>query len=187
MDIFFFCPIPDDQKPINEYLELKESSSSSWVAKSEKIYKESLNSIFFTILIVEILINLILNFNQLYNSANGEILFFHFNSYSSLNSFFIHFLSSLINFLFFAFIFLLLVIFFHFFRWLELNKRLKKARLFYEEGSWYDGKIWNKPLSLIKNEKLLSFQKVEPVLQRLFNTILLFLIFIIILRFGLAN
>lgn len=49
---------------------------------------------------------------------------------------------------------------FLFFRWKEIQKRLKEPTVFYEEGSWYDGQIWEKPFSVIKNDRLLSIQKV---------------------------
>jgi hypothetical protein len=35
--IFLLCPIPDGQKPINEYINLKENFLTSWLTlKSEK-------------------------------------------------------------------------------------------------------------------------------------------------------
>jgi hypothetical protein len=30
--IFFLCPVPNDQKPINEYIELKENSFINWAS-----------------------------------------------------------------------------------------------------------------------------------------------------------
>tara|TARA_B110000503_G_C6796818_1_gene269452 strand:+ start:170 stop:373 length:204 start_codon:yes stop_codon:yes gene_type:complete len=54
-----------------------------------------------------------------------------------------------------------------------VNKRLTQSRVFYEEASWFDGKIWEKPFFLIKNDKLLSSQKIQPILKRLFGTILI--------------
>jgi hypothetical protein len=41
-------------------------------------------------------------------------------------------------------------------RWNDGIKILKKPLINYEETSWYDGEIWEKPLSLIKNDQLLS-------------------------------
>lgn len=56
-------------------------------------------------------------------------------------------------------------------RWNEVKKRLNQARLFYEEASWYDGQIWEKPFIILKNDRLLVSQKLEPVLRRLTNTL----------------
>jgi hypothetical protein len=60
-------------------------------------------------------------------------------------------------------------------RWKQIERRLKKSRLFYEEASWYDGQIWEKPFSILKNDKLLSTQKIRPFLQTIFR--LLFTVF----------
>ena len=32
--IFLLCPVPEDQKPINEYLQLTENSLTKWVTFS---------------------------------------------------------------------------------------------------------------------------------------------------------
>ena len=56
---------------------------------------------------------------------------------------------------------------FLFFRWKEIQKRLKEPTVFYEEGSWYDGQIWEKPFSVIKNDRLLSIQKVVSSKKRI--------------------
>jgi hypothetical protein len=45
----------------------------------------------------------------------------------------------------------------NFARWKQVEIRLSKSRLFYEEASWYDGQIWEK-LFYFKNDKLLSTQ-----------------------------
>jgi hypothetical protein len=65
-------------------------------------------------------------------------------------------------------IFLLCVIFS---RWKQLDNEFNQPRLFYEEGSWYDGQVWEKPLSILKNDKLISSQKIQPILQRLIRTL----------------
>lgn len=172
MDLFFFCPIPDDQKPISEYIELKENSINNWVLSSKEKYTKSLQLFF--LLFFSILFFLFFPFFQFINFNQDQILQKLFLSLFDI------FFYSLLSLNFFLFVI--------FFRWFELNRRLKKSRLFYEEGSWYDGKTWNKPLSLIKNEKLFSSQKIEPILQRLITTIssLLFInIFtFLILKFG---
>jgi hypothetical protein len=63
--------------------------------------------------------------------------------------------------------FLLLV---NFARWKQVEIRLSKSRLFYEEASWYDGQIWEN-LFYFKNDKLLSTQKIQPILQRILRTL----------------
>ena len=63
--------------------------------------------------------------------------------------------------LFYSINFLILNFSINFSRWSQLLKRLRNSRLFYEEGSWYDGQYWEKPLELIKNDKLLTSQKLN--------------------------
>jgi hypothetical protein len=57
----------------------------------------------------------------------------------------------------------------NFARWKQVEIRLSKSRLFYEEASWYDGQIWEN-LFYFKNDKLLSTQKIQPILQRILRT-----------------
>jgi hypothetical protein len=78
--------------------------------------------------------------------------------------------------------FLIFCFFLLLFRWKQLSTRLNESRFLYEEASWYDVQIWEKPFSLIKNEKLMSTQKIEPILQRLFQT-LFFVLFSFLLVF----
>jgi hypothetical protein len=89
------------------------------------------------------------------------------NSDILLNWFFVNLVISF-NFFFF-------LIFINYIRWKQVQKRFSNSRLFYEEASWYDGQIWEKPFSIIKNDRLVSSQKILPVLKRLIGT--LFVIF----------
>jgi hypothetical protein len=156
--IFLLCPVPDDQKPINEYINLKQNDFFNWIAFSERKYNQKLFAFFINGFLI------LLPFDYLI--FNPKIQFFSF--------FFCHLLIT-----FFSFIFFLASIRQ---RWIEMNIRFLESRLFYEEGSWYDGQIWEKPLELIKNDKLLSIQKIEPLINRITKTIFLifsFTIFII--------
>ena len=44
--IFLLCPVPDDQKPINEFIGLKENLLTSWTTLSQKNYKKKINNFF---------------------------------------------------------------------------------------------------------------------------------------------
>jgi hypothetical protein len=33
------------------------------------------------------------------------------------------------------------------------KKKFLQVKLVYEEGSWYDGQIWEKPILLLKNDR----------------------------------
>ena len=62
-----------------------------------------------------------------------------------------------------------------------MKNRFLEARIFYEEGSWYDGQIWEKPFLLIKNDRLLVSQKIDPIIQRISRTILVIFYFTFLL------
>jgi hypothetical protein len=61
--------------------------------------------------------------------------------------------------------------------WYQINSRFDVSRLVYEESSWYDTQIWEKPFLLIKNDKLLKTQKIQPIIQRLSRVILMLFFF----------
>jgi len=40
--LFLLCPVPEDQKPINEYIGLKENPLTNWTTLSKKkLFRES--------------------------------------------------------------------------------------------------------------------------------------------------
>ena len=143
--LFLLCPIPDDQKPINQYFSLKENILFNilGINKTNYFYKILINYILFFILITP--------FTFLFK-LNKEI--FLFNSLFSINILLIFFI---INFVL----------------WLQLLNQFRNARLFYEEGSWYDGQFWEKPIELIKNDKLIIQQKIKPIIKRIIKAITL--------------
>lgn len=156
--IFLFCPVPENQKPLNELIIFQENFFNKNLCISLEKYKKNLITYYFLIFF--------LNFLFLFpfqNFINKETIvsFFFFLNFLTLSFFF-----------FFFFLF--------FIRWIILENRLKNSRLFYEEGSWYDGQIWEKPFFLIKNDRLLTTQKIQPIIQRISKTSL-FLFYIIIL------
>lgn len=145
--IFLFCPIPNDQKPINEYISLKENEFTNWVTLDAKTYKNLIIKQFFW----NFFILLPFIFSQFHYSLKTV----------GINIFLTFILLNLNHFIVFS-------------RWNQLKNRFTTTRLFYEEASWYDGQIWEKPLELIRNDNLISTQKIEPILNRLKNTIIIF-------------
>ena len=147
--IFLLCPIPDDQKPINEYINLKENDFTNLMLLSKKNY--------FSKIFINFLIGFVLAtpLTFLFN-VNSQL--FLYNSFYSTS-------------------FLILNFFINLSRWSQLLKRFRSSRLFYEEGSWYDGQYWEKPLKLIKNDKLLTSQKIKPILKRIIKTLMVLLSF----------
>lgn len=144
--IFLFCPIPEGQKPINEYINYKQNFLTTLInsTKKEKTFIKWYFFIFLSILLLFFLNNFV--FSPI------KLLFENF------------FLTNLIIFFFY---------FINFIKWKNLQKRFKDSRIIYEEGSWYDSQIWEKPFLLIKNDKLIESQKIQPILQNIFRNFLL--------------
>ena len=51
--------------------------------------------------------------------------------------------------------------------WSYIRRRLVSERVEYEESGWYDGQVWEKPLSWRQQDLLVARHQVEPLLQRL--------------------
>ena len=51
--------------------------------------------------------------------------------------------------------------------WRTIHQRLLSETVEYEESGWYDGQVWEKPLSWRQQDLLIAQHQVRPVLQRL--------------------
>jgi hypothetical protein len=162
--IFLLCPVPEEQKPMNDYIQLKENELTRWVAFPTPQYRQTLARLAGGCFFLFSLLN--------FWNLQGTEYFFEWILHTIIQS-------SLLL------LFLLLI---NFIRWKQMETNLYKARLFYEEASWYDGQVWEKPFSILKNDKLLSTQKIEPILQRILGTsgTLSFLTFLLGLLFHLV-
>ena len=152
--IFLLCPVPDDQKPINEFIGLKENLLTSWTTLSHKNYKKKLTIFFRNIFIVVSLITCY----QIINNTIEVQTWFLYNLITTT-------------------LFIIGLLLINIFRWTQVKMKFENAQLFYEEGSWYMGQIWQKPLPIIKNDKLIVTQKVIPLLNRIFQTSIFFINF----------
>jgi hypothetical protein len=146
---FLLCPVPDDQKPINEYLNLKENKFLNWGNLNTNNNKKFLATLFLT-------------FFSFFSIVQLQVL--------SFSSFFEILFNTLVIIQFFLLVILI--------RWITINEKFQNSRLIYEEASWYDGQIWEKPFFLIKNDKLISTQKIEPILEEIIKSFFLSLSFL---------
>jgi len=146
---FLLCPVPDDQKPINEYLNLKENKFLNWGNLNTNKNKKFLATLFLT-------------FFSFFSIGQLQVL--------SFSSFFDILFNTLVIIQFFLLVILI--------RWITINEKFQNSRLVYEEASWYDGQIWEKPFFLIKNDKLISTQKIEPILEEIIKSFFLSLSFL---------
>ena len=51
--------------------------------------------------------------------------------------------------------------------WRYVQRRLLSERVTYEESGWYDGQVWEKPVSWCQQDRLVAQHQVTPVLIRL--------------------
>ena len=136
------CPVPKEQLPTNEFIELSKSRIFSW-AKSKK--------------------SLIIVLTQFW-----AISFFLFLVISSGS---VYFKQSIIKYIFLSLISSLSIPLFLslklYLGWNHVFKRLNSEKVEYEESGWYDGKIWKKPISLKEKESLIASIEVKPILKNL--------------------
>lgn len=162
--IFLLCPIPEEQKPINEYILSRDFLKFFFGKGIKKIVEINSQKVFLF-----------------------SIVFFFFFTFSSFFSFPANLGEMEIRrlfgpiggsqgsiFLFFFFIVSFFFFFLLFFSLSQLQKRLNQARIFYEEASWFDGQFWQKPFFLLKNDRFLSTQQLQPFLQKVFTLLLFF-------------
>tara|TARA_B100000242_G_scaffold240737_1_gene180818 strand:+ start:309 stop:803 length:495 start_codon:yes stop_codon:yes gene_type:complete len=136
------CPVPKEQQPTNEFIELSKSSIFSW-PKTKK--------------------SLLLVLIKFW--AGSFVLFLVISSGS------IYFKSSLLKYVLLSFFsslsIPLLISIRLYLGWNHVFKRLISERVEYEESGWYDGQVWIKPLVLKEKESLIASKEVKPILKNL--------------------
>ena len=136
------CPVPSEQQPTNEFIELSNSTIFSW-PKNKKSLIIVLTKFWISAFILFLVI------------SSGSIYFKTFTLKYILLSFF----SSLAI--------PLLISIRLYLGWNHVFKRLTSKRVEYEESGWYDGQVWIKPSTLIEKESLIASIEVKPILKNL--------------------
>ena len=145
------CPVPREQQPTNEFIELSKSKIFSWPKT-----KKSLILILMKFWVGAFVLFLVISSGSVYfkTSLLKYILLSFFSSLS------IPLLISIRLYL----------------GWNYVFKRLNSERVEYEESGWYDGQVWLKPVALKEKESLIASNEVKPILKNLiqiFSIILL--------------
>ena len=136
------CPVPREQQPTNEFIELSKSIIFSWPKT-----KKSLTIVLIKFWIGSFVLFLII--------SSGSIYFKTYILKYTLLSFF----SSLSI--------PLLISIRLYLGWNHVFKRLNSERVEYEESGWYDGQVWIKPVVLKEKESLIASIEVKPILKNL--------------------
>jgi len=136
------CPVPREQQPTNEFIELSKSKIFSWPKT-----KKSLILILIKIWVGAIDLFLVISSGSVYfkTSLLKYILLSFFGSLS------IPLLISIRLYL----------------GWNHIFNRLTSEKVEYEESGWYDGQVWEKPLVLKEKESLIALIEVKPILKNL--------------------
>ena len=136
------CPVPREQQPTNEFIELSKSKIFSWPKT-----KKSLILILIKFWVGAFVLFLVISSGSVYfkTSLLKYILLSFFSSLS------IPLLISIRLYL----------------GWNHIFKRLTSEKVEYEESGWYDGQVWEKPLNLKEKEALIASIEVKPILKNL--------------------
>jgi len=136
------CPVPREQQPTNEFIELSKSIVFSW-PKNKKS------------LILTLIKFWVAAFSLFLIISSGSV---YFNT-SLLKYVLLSFFSSLSI--------PLLITIRLYLGWKHVFKRLTSEKVEYEESGWYDGQVWIKPLVLKEKESLIASNEVKPILKNL--------------------
>ncbi len=152
----FECPVPKEQLPTNEFLELSKS-----VIFSSPKNKKSLIWLLIKFWVPAFILFLIIYSGGIYFKTS-TVKYIILTFFSSLS---IPLLISIRLFL----------------GWNHVFKRLSSEKVEYEESGWYDGQVWIKPLNLKEKESLIASIEVKPILK---NIIQIFSIISVLALFG---
>ncbi len=136
------CPVPKEQQPTNEFIELSKSIIFSWPKT-----KKSLIYVLIKFWLGSFVLFLVISSGGVYFKTS--ILKYTLLSFFSSLS--IPLLISIRLYL----------------GWNHVFRRLNSERVEYEESGWYDGQVWIKPLVLKEKESLIASIEVKPILKNL--------------------
>ena len=136
------CPVPREQQPTNEFIELSKSKIFAWPKT-----KKTLILILIKFWVGAFVLFLVISSGSVYfkTSPFKYILLSFFSSLS------IPLLISIRLYL----------------GWNHIFNRLISEKVEYEESGWYDGQVWEKPLVLKEKESLIASIEVKPILKNL--------------------
>ena len=136
------CPVPVEQQPTNEFIELSKSTIFSWPKT-----KKSLTIVLLKFWVGTFILFLVISSGSIY----FKTLILKYTLLSFFGSLSIPLLISIRLYL----------------GWNHIFKRLNSERVEYEESGWYDGQVWIKPLVLKERESLIASKEVKPILKNL--------------------
>ncbi len=141
------CPVPEEQRPLNEYQDLKESWFFGWALCEGWGYVRPLLVLWSLSWLV---------FGPIaavsYVPARQPV---QFSLFAAIGASVIPVLALVRLYL----------------GWHYVKGRLLNPTVFYEESGWYDGQTWEKPPEVLMQDRLIVTYQVQPILQRLTRTL----------------
>ncbi|AOX04273.1 hypothetical protein BJP34_12575 [Moorena producens PAL-8-15-08-1] len=139
----YVCPVPEEQQPINEYQELKESWFFNWVRLKLPNYVIKLTWVWGLSWLV-----------------SGPIAAVSFPPQKAIIKFLLCGGAG-------ASIFLILSLLRLYLGWFYVRDRLIRETIVYEESGWYDGQTWTKTPEILARDRLIVSYELQPILRRL--------------------
>lgn len=140
------CPVPFEQQPLNEYLELQESDFFQWAMLDWQPY---LRKIIWTWVWGWAIAGPVAAAS--FAPAKFPL---QFGLIGAAGATFL----------------LALVLVRLYLGWRYVCDRLFSTDVFYEESGWYDGQVWSKPSQVLIQERLVVTYEIKPAMQRLERT-----------------
>ena len=148
------CPVPPDQRPLNEFNNIRNSWIISWPFQERSIfYRKLIFSWFFATPL-----SFIISYGSDYLKSNIIQL-----SFVSLTA---------------SLLFPILLLTRQWLSWLYIYRRLNSETIEYEESGWYDGQTWEKPIEWRAQDLLIAQHQIRPILNHL-ETIIIFILSLI--------
>ncbi len=140
------CPVPLEQRPVNEYQELRESWLFCWVTLDWQQYLRKLAWVWGLSWLVF-----------------GPVAAASFPPQEKVAQFLVSGGAG-------ASFILTLVMIRIYLGWFYIRSRLTSPTVFYEESGWYDGQTWVKTPEFLAQDQLILTYQVQPLLKRLRQT-----------------
>lgn len=138
-----YCPVPDEQQPVNEYEQLK----TSWLYRDSSLgWRQYANTIVWVYSISWLIA--------------GPVAAASFPPHKYLPQFI---LTGAVT----ACVGVLFLLVRLYLGWTYISERLSSQTVFYEESGWYDGQLWDKPEEILTRDRLIVSYEIKPIINRL--------------------
>ncbi|MEN9766883.1 CGLD27 family protein [Vulcanococcus sp.] len=143
------CPVPPEQRPLEQYRELQNSLFFAWPSNGDRGLAVPLLRSWLIAMPISLVV------------ATGSWTLRH--NLPALTC------AGAAG----AFLLPLLMLIRQWLGWSTLQRRLMATSVEYEESGWYDGQVWEKPLAWRQQDLLVATHEVKPILRRLQQALLI--------------